>query len=1319
MIGNRLGPYEILEEVGRGGMATVYRARQPRVERDVAVKVIRKSIADNEQAVQRFQREARLIARLEHPHILPVYDFDGGYDPPYIVMRYLEGGTLKEVLQQRQLPAPEVLFLLNQVASALDYAHRQGIIHRDVKPSNIMIDRDGNAIVSDFGIARIVVEESTITGSGEAVGTPDYMSPEQARGLRDVDQRTDIYSLGIMAFQMLAGQLPYTADSPVGILIQHIQQPVPDVRHFNPDLPEAVGPVLKQAMAKNPQERYETAGNFVFELNTALGSRVTQSPLVLREAVLRAWTARQDEARHADQGHISTGSQAVHAEQNKPVTALYANASEYIEVVEQLSDTEVARQAMNVFWDSAAQHIGERGGKLLERTDRDLLAVWGAEVAGEEDAERAVFAALDIQAVLRQQGEAFLAGELGQEDALPLKIGVNTGLALLVRDESTGTLTASGATISLAQRLAESANGMILIAHDTFREVQGVFSIAPHETLKLRGRKEPLAVYRVQSAKARAFRIKVRGVEGVQTSLVGREAELKQIQHAYLDAVEEHETQLVTIIGEAGLGKTRLLYEFSQWAELYPVRYRVFRGRATFAMNSRPYALLRDLISFRFEILDTDAPVIVSQKLERGVAELVGEDVEMAHLIGYLCGFDLSASPYVSGLRDDPQQLSQRARQLALRLFTRLGKIQPIVLGLEDVHFADDASLDLLLELVCAYENLPLLLIVLARPSLLERYPDWGKELRFHRLISLSALDRREGRELVQQILQMVGEVPRELRDLIVERGEGNPFYIEELIKMLIEDRVILKESPELWRVEVSRLEHLRVPPTLVGVLQARFDSLLYPEKVALQRAAVIGRVFYNQAIAALDEVDEVRLEGVDGVLERLEERELVIRRDASAFEGSVEYLFAQNMLRDLIYETLLARRKTAYHAGAAAWLSHAAGGRADEYAPLVAEHYELAGQPHMAAVFLAQAGKRALALSAFAEARHLLERSLSLLPKSAGSERLEGGLALADVLIKVADFEQATQILDQTLQNARESDQVGVQAQALYHLSQIDTQRGDWQAARHRLGEALPLARQAAQGEALAWTLYGLADTHYRSGGLKQARSYAEEALEFSRQSGNRAVERAALNRLATILWVSDGQDQEQLARAMRLLEEVHNLAQMAGDRRMALTALANLGAIQREHGNRQASLNSSRQALALAHEIGNTMGVIVVSLNLAIEHCLDGEPEKARSLASEALRLACSIDSETWQAAGVVCLGAIRLAEGDLGGGLALLGLARSHPAAGGDELKDIQYVLDGLLGEKLKNGVLSQTEIEAGMAVGEGMDLPAVVEQFLNHG
>ena len=164
MIGTRLGYYEIIEEIGSGGMATVYRAYQPSIDRDVAIKVIGKSIFGSEESVSRFQREARLIARLEHIHILPLYDFDGTHEPPYIVMRYLEGGTLKDVMGQGLLPHDELLFLMRQVCGAVDYAHRQGIIHRDLKPSNVMVDREGNSFVTDFGIARMAAGDQEETG---------------------------------------------------------------------------------------------------------------------------------------------------------------------------------------------------------------------------------------------------------------------------------------------------------------------------------------------------------------------------------------------------------------------------------------------------------------------------------------------------------------------------------------------------------------------------------------------------------------------------------------------------------------------------------------------------------------------------------------------------------------------------------------------------------------------------------------------------------------------------------------------------------------------------------------------------------------------------------------------------------------------------------------------------------------------------------------------------------------------------------------------------------------------------------------------------
>src|SRR5512143_712111 len=243
MIGKKLRAYEITEEIGSGGMATVYRAYQPSMDRYVAVKVIRSSILHDPALRERFQREARLIARLEHPHLLPVYDFDSEHEPPYIVMRYLEGGTLKQVQQRGGVPRDELLYILQQLAGALDYAHRQGVVHRDLKPSNVMIDREGNAFLTDFGIARSAGAGSDITHTGLLIGTPGYMAPEQARGDGQVDQAADIYALGVMAFELLTGHSPFEHESSLEVVLAHLNNPVPNASERGEGIPKAVDAV--------------------------------------------------------------------------------------------------------------------------------------------------------------------------------------------------------------------------------------------------------------------------------------------------------------------------------------------------------------------------------------------------------------------------------------------------------------------------------------------------------------------------------------------------------------------------------------------------------------------------------------------------------------------------------------------------------------------------------------------------------------------------------------------------------------------------------------------------------------------------------------------------------------------------------------------------------------------------------------------------------------------------------------------------------------------------------------------------------------------
>ncbi|NWF70715.1 MAG: protein kinase [Chloroflexi bacterium] len=256
MIGTKLGVYEVVEKIGEGGMAAVYRAYHPPTERFVAIKVIHQSISGDQKAVERFQREAKLVTKLEHPHLLPVHDFDGQHTPPYIVMRYLEGGTLRDLLEEGPLAVGDAALIMHQIADALDYAHRQGVIHRDIKPSNIMIDQDGNAFLAHFGIARIGTAGKPLTHTGFAVGTPGYMAPEQALDVENINTRADIYSLGVMLFEMLTGRLPYESTSPMKLVLRHMNDPIPVATSVNPNLPPAIDTIIARAMAKEPEARY-------------------------------------------------------------------------------------------------------------------------------------------------------------------------------------------------------------------------------------------------------------------------------------------------------------------------------------------------------------------------------------------------------------------------------------------------------------------------------------------------------------------------------------------------------------------------------------------------------------------------------------------------------------------------------------------------------------------------------------------------------------------------------------------------------------------------------------------------------------------------------------------------------------------------------------------------------------------------------------------------------------------------------------------------------------------------------------------------------
>jgi tetratricopeptide (TPR) repeat protein/tRNA A-37 threonylcarbamoyl transferase component Bud32 len=272
LIGKTLNGYQVIEQIGKGGMATVFRAYQPSLDRDVAIKVLPPYYAEQDETfLERFKREARAIAKLRHPNILMVMDFGQTEDVSFIVMEYVDAGTLKDQMD-KPMALKEILNLVKQISSALDYAHEQGVVHRDVKPSNILLPKPDWALLTDFGLAKMV-GGTFMTQSGLTVGTPAYMSPEQGGGHK-IDHRTDIYSLGVMLYELVVGEVPYTAETPMAVVVKHIVDPLPMPRAKNPNVPEALQRVILKALAKNPDDRYQSAG----DIAAAMEAVVAEDP---------------------------------------------------------------------------------------------------------------------------------------------------------------------------------------------------------------------------------------------------------------------------------------------------------------------------------------------------------------------------------------------------------------------------------------------------------------------------------------------------------------------------------------------------------------------------------------------------------------------------------------------------------------------------------------------------------------------------------------------------------------------------------------------------------------------------------------------------------------------------------------------------------------------------------------------------------------------------------------------------------------------------------------------------------------------------------
>jgi class 3 adenylate cyclase len=615
-------------------------------------------------------------------------------------------------------------------------------------------------------------------------------------------------------------------------------------------------------------------------------------------------------------------------QERRLVTILFADVTGSTGLGERL-DPERLQEVLATYFGAMREEIEAEGGTVEKFIGDAVMAAFGVPVAHEDDPIRALRAALRMRRRL-EEVNADLRARYGVE--LQIRTGVNTGEVLAATSPQPGEPMVTGDAVNVAARLEQLAEpGQIVAAERTARAARG-FRYRELGERALRGKDEAVpAVVLEDVAPERAER----GVPGLRAPMVGRDQELTLLETVYGRTVAEGRTNLVTIYGDPGVGKSRLTTEFLAWVEAQDPEPRVVRGRCLPYGDGITYWPLAEILKSYSGVLDTDASDEVLGKIEVSCDAVLEADPSIdaartCRAIAYTVGLEFPSAP----MRDlEPRQVRAEMHLAWRSFFSALALDGPVVVVIEDIHWADPALLDLLEEVADKVLG-PVLLVCPARPELTGKRPGWGGGQRNHSAIGLEPLSPEESDHLVLLLLT-VADLPTSVHDQILERAEGNPFFLEEIVRHLIDEGRIVREG-DRWRA-AETIAGVRIPDTVQAVLAARIDLLEPDEKRALQRAAVVGRVFWPAPVRRLLNGDGER---ITQTLGRLEERELVLSRLGSSVAGEPEFIFKHVLTRDVAYESLPRRERGPAHEQVANWIEETAGTRGREFGELLAYHY-------------------------------------------------------------------------------------------------------------------------------------------------------------------------------------------------------------------------------------------------------------------------------------------------------------------------------------------------------------------------------------------
>ncbi|HLX26863.1 MAG TPA: adenylate/guanylate cyclase domain-containing protein [Casimicrobiaceae bacterium] len=900
-----------------------------------------------------------------------------------------------------------------------------------------------------------------------------------------------------------------------------------------------------------------------------------------------------------------TATDAVPAETLKQVTILFLDVVGSTALAGKL-DPEDTQAIMDGALARFTQAVRHYDGKVMNYAGDSMLAVFGAEQAREDDAERAVRCGLALLDAARDFSRRLQSGH-----EFDVRVGAHTGDVMLGGGMD-GERNIRGNAVNVAARMEQSAPpGRLRISQDAFAHVRGLFDVEEQRPLLVKGVDEPLTTYLVTRARphARHARGLRRGIEGAAAAMVGRANEIAELHALAKAAFAREGLRTATVLGEGGLGKSRLLAEFHDSLLANTPADGLWLAGAHPQARHQPGALLRELLLGHFGVADSDSQQQAQERFTAALRPMLPTQAdEHIALLGHMMGLDFSRDAHVAGILQDAQQLRARGLHAFVEVMRRFSAQQPLVLLVDDVHWADDESLDALDHLVRTGGALSIALVFGARPELLQRRPSWGSEWPGHRRIDLAPLAGDMTQSLARALMARIDPASPRLEALLATQAAGNPYYMEALLQMLIDTQVIRVEG-ERWQVRDERLQSLRVPSTLVGVLQATLDALAAGERRSLQQASIVGPQFWDEALAAID------TRALDA-LPVLASRNLALPQSQSAFEGACEYAFRHHLLHQVTYGTVLKRNKREGHGRAARWLETRSAGREGEVASQIAEHYERAGDRAEALRFWMRAAEDASRREADSATLAAVEHVLALddgsdLRRSFALQRMRGdvfrrqGLVQHELECITALESLAERLDDDGLRLHAASDRV-------FNLSNSGNQIDAVALGEAALARAIrsPLGEQADVHSMLFIALS-------RLGRRDEALAHGKAALEKARLAGNRHVEATILNNMGVNHQVADrlGVAQDHFQEALRIMDEL-------GSRYAAVGVRLNIALVVDDLGRLDESRDTLLGVLQQSRETGYRRAEARAHANLAHVLCELGDFESARESARHGIR-------------------------------------------------------------------------------------------------